>query len=323
MGIKLVVAGSLEDHAVLKYALSSMMPDALVEVGGDGYRALELAHRTHPDIVVIDPAVPELGGADLVSRLREAVPDSAVMCWTGHADVDEATDLLRAGASAYLLKEDGPKELVRQIPAVLEGGRVISPRVASQLTDRFTHSINRENELTRALADATMQLQEVASSKDVFMANVNHELRTPVTIVKGIGHLLKSGRLSEEEQDQFVKRMDAAVSKLTGMVEEILSVSDLGQGRLSLEPRVADMAELVEAVCDRMVATYPAVTLERQILKPVQILVDPPRISEAMAQLVDNACRYSPAAGRVTVALRRIAEGIMFSVTDSGDGLPR
>src|SRR5919109_306827 len=103
MAIKLVVAGSLEDHAVLKYALSSMMPDAQVEVGADGYRALELVHRSHPDLVVVDPAV-------------------------------------------------------------LEGGRAIAPRVATDLTDRFTHSITRESELTRALAEATTQLQEVASS---------------------------------------------------------------------------------------------------------------------------------------------------------------
>jgi len=53
------------------------------------------------------------------------------------------------------------------------------------------------------------------------------------------------------------------------------------------------------------------------------VWVDPERISEAMTQLVDNACRYSPAGGRVGVALRRVAEGVMFSVTDSGEGLPR
>src|SRR5437867_10942343 len=105
MGIKMVVAGSLEDHAVLKYALSSMMPDAQVEAGTDGYRALELALRTHPDLIVVDPTVPEISGPELIAKLREAAPDAAIVCWTGHADVDQATELLRAGASGYLLKE--------------------------------------------------------------------------------------------------------------------------------------------------------------------------------------------------------------------------
>jgi signal transduction histidine kinase len=323
MAIKLVVAGSLEDHAVLQYALSSNMPDAQVEVGADGYRALELARRMHPDVVVVDPSVPGLSGVELVSRIREALPGKAIVCWSSRPDVDEASELVRAGASAYLLKEDGPKELVRQIPAVLEGGLVIAPKVATDLAARFSRSIHRESELTRALAEATMQLQEIASSKDQFVANVNHELRTPVTIVKGIAHLLKSGRLSEEDQEQFVKRMDTAVEKLTGMVDEILSLSDLGAGRLSLTPGETDMAELLHQVCERMRETYPEVTLEQHVVGSFHMWIDGERISEAMAQLVDNACRYSPPGGRVIVSIRRVAEGIMFAVTDSGEGLPR
>jgi signal transduction histidine kinase len=258
-----------------------------------------------------------------VQQLKEAAPRSAVLCWTGHPDVDVATELLRAGASAYLLKEDGPKELVRQIPAVIEGGLVIAPKVATHLAARFTHSIHRESELTRALAETTMQLQEIASSKDQFVANVNHELRTPVTIVKGIAHLLKSGRLSEEDQEQFVKRMDVAVEKLTSMVDEILSVSDLGRGQLALKPAESDMAELLHQVCERMLETYPEVVVERHMMGSFHVWVDAGRISEAMSQLLDNACRYSPPGGRVVVSLRRVAEGVMFSVTDSGEGLAR
>ena len=323
MAVKLVVAGSLEDHAVLKYALSATMSDAEIEVGTDGFRAVELARRSHPDLVVADPHLPGMPGPELVARLKEAAPQSAVLCWTAKPDVDEAAELLRLGASAYLSKDDGPADLVRQIPAILEGGLVIAPKIAAELAVRFTHSIHRESELTRALAETTMQLQEIASSKDQFVANVNHELRTPVTIVKGIAHLLKSGRLSEEDQEQFVKRMDDAVERLTGIVDEILSVSDLGQGRLSLKPAQADMAELLHRVCESVQATYPDITVERHVMGSFHAWVDGDRIAEAMEQLVDNACRYSPAGGRVVVSLRRVAEGIMFTVVDSGEGLPR
>ena len=51
MGIRVVVAGSLEDHAVLQYALATAMPDVQIEVGADGYRAVELVRRIHPDLV--------------------------------------------------------------------------------------------------------------------------------------------------------------------------------------------------------------------------------------------------------------------------------
>jgi signal transduction histidine kinase len=324
MAVKLVVAGSLEDHAVLKYALASAMPDAHVEVGTDGYRALELVARTHPDAVILDPALPgEPAGPDLVARIKAIAPTAPVLCWTATPDVEAATQLLQAGASAYLLKEDGPSDLVRQMPAVLEGGVVIAPRVNTTLADRYAHSIQREGQLTRALAEATMQLEEVASSKNEFVANVNHELRTPVTIVKAVAHLLKGGRLTDEEREQFVSRMDAAVDRLTSMVDEILSVSDIGQGRITLHPETASMTDLAAEACDRVGPAYDRVVIERQFPDQLQAYVDPVRICDAMTQLLDNACRYSPSTARVIVALRRTAEGVVFSVTDTGEGLAR
>src|SRR2546421_12646290 len=108
MAIKVVVGGSLEGHAVVKYALSSTAPDAVVEVGADGFRALELARRIRPDVVVLGPAISSVYGPQLVTRLREETPGSAVVCWTGLPYVDEATELTLAGAAGYLLKEDGP-----------------------------------------------------------------------------------------------------------------------------------------------------------------------------------------------------------------------
>src|SRR3954468_17198290 len=104
MAIKLLVAGSLEDHAVLKYAFASTTPDASIEVGSDGYRAVELVHRLPPDLIVVDPGLPgELTGTELVSQLK-AAGTAPVVCWTARPDVDEATELLRAGATGYLLK---------------------------------------------------------------------------------------------------------------------------------------------------------------------------------------------------------------------------
>src|SRR5207237_5769633 len=65
------------------------------------------------------------------------------------------------------------------------------------------------------------------------------------------------------------------------------------------------------------------VSIDRFVKPGLEVLADPERIAEAMAQLVDNACRFSPAGGRVEVSLRRVTEGVQFSVTDSGDGVAR
>ena len=258
-----------------------------------------------------------------MARLREEAPATVVVCWTAEGDVEEATELLLAGSAGYLLKENVPGDLVRHLTAALDGGVVIAPPVAAELLPRFAQAVVREAELTRALAETTMQLQEIAGTKDEIMANVNHELRTPVTIVKGIAHLLKSGRLSEDDQELFVKRMDAAVDKLTGTVEDMLSVADLGRGRLTLVPKTLQMDVLTHEVCDRVADLFPEITIDRFVQPSLQVLADLARLGEAMEQIVDNGCRFSPSGGRVEVTLKRVAEGVMFSVTDSGDGLAR
>jgi signal transduction histidine kinase len=323
MAIKVVVGGSLEDHALVRYALSAGMLQTAVDAGTDGFRTLELTGRVRPDVVLVDPSIPSLSGPQLVARLRRESPASPVVCWTARPDLEEAVELLLAGAAGYLLKEDGPSDLADRITAVLDGGLVIAPKIAAQLMPRFAHAIQRESDLTRTLGETTMRLQEVVGTKDQFIANVNHELRTPVTIVKGIAHLLKSGRLTENDQEQFLNRMDAALEKLTVTVEEIVSVADLGQGRLTLDPRRVEMSVLAHEVCDGVAEAYPDSVIERSIKPSLGVLADRARIAQAMKQLVENACRFSPPGGRIEVSLRRLSEGVQFSVTDSGIGVPR
>src|SRR5205823_6743417 len=132
--------------------------DALTEASTDGYLSVELAVRSRPDVIVTDPAMPRLAGPDLVARLRAVAPTTPIVCWASSAAPEEAAELIRAGANGYLLKEDGPAEVVRAVAVVMDRGSVISPRIASQLFTRFADGVHRERELGRALADATMKV---------------------------------------------------------------------------------------------------------------------------------------------------------------------
>jgi signal transduction histidine kinase len=323
MSVTLLLSGTPPDVAILEHAFSRTGWDALTEASTDGYHSVELAVRSRPDIIVTDPAMPRLWGTELVARLRAVAPTTPILCWAGSPAVEDAAEIIRAGASGYLLKEDGPAEVVRAVGAVLDGGAVVSPRIAAQLFGRFAEGVHRERELGRALADSTMKVQEVTHAKAEFLANVSHELRTPVTIVKGIAHLLKDKRLSPEDEEEFLVKMDSAVDRLTGLVEEILSIADLDRGIVDFSVTRTNLAAMVREVCDRVRTRYPLVRLDRDLPEAMFALVDPARISEAVAQLVDNACRYSPAASTVRVRLRTQDEGVVFSVTDSGLGLSR
>ncbi|HEY7280868.1 MAG TPA: ATP-binding protein [Actinomycetota bacterium] len=323
MAVTMLLSGTPPDVAVLEHALSRTGWDAVTEASTDGYHSVELAVRARPDVIVTDPAMPRLWGRDLIQRLRAVAPSTPIVCWSGSPAPEDAAEMIRAGAAGYLLKEDGPAEVIRSLGAVLDGGSVVSPRIAASLFSRFAEGLHRERELGRSLADATMKVQEVTHAKAEFLANVSHELRTPVTIVKGIAHLLRDQRLSPEDETEFLNKMDVAIDRLTGLVEEILSIADLDRGTVDFSVARTDLSAVVHDLCDRVGRRYPMVHIERDIPATMFAIVDPARISEAIAQLVDNACRYSPSAASVRVRMRAQDEGVVFSVTDAGMGLSR
>lgn len=323
MALTILLAGAPEDVAVLERAISRSPWDAHPEAATDGYRAVELTVRIRPTLIVVDPVLPGLAGPQLILRLRATAPNTPIICWAAAAPIDDVADLIRAGATAYLTKEDGAEQVVWAMDPVLAGGSVISPPVAGRLVARFAESVHRERELARALAEATMKIQEVTHAKAEFLANVSHELRTPVTIVKGIAHLLKERRLTPGDEAEFLQKMDRAVDRLTTLVDEILSIADLERGSFSFHVAPGDLVPLVGEVCDRIAGKYPRVTVQRLTPETLIAPIDPARFSEAVAQLVDNACRYSPEGKTVTVRLRLMDEGVVFSVTDSGTGLRR
>ncbi len=323
MAVTLLLSGSPPDVAMLEHALSRSAWDVSTEASTDGYHTVELAVRTRPEVIVTDPTLPRLFGTALIQRLRAAAPDSRLICWAGSPEADDAAELIRAGAHAYLLKDEGPGEVIRALGPVLDGGSVVSPRVAATLLARVADGVHRERELGRALAEATVKVQEVTHAKAEFLANVSHELRTPVTIVKGITHLLRGRTLSEEDAPEFLKRMDRAVDRLTALVEEILAIADLDRDHVTFHLSWSDLTALVAEVVQRLGQKYPQVRVVQDLGERVVAVLDPARISEAIAQLVDNACRYSQPGSSVRVRLRQVDEGILFSVTDRGLGLRR
>ena len=323
MAIKLLLAATPPDVAVLEHAMSRWAWDVSTEASTDGYHAVEVAVVAHPDLIIADPAMPRLFGTELIRRLKAAAPNTPILCWAGSPAAEDAAELLRAGASGYLLKDDGPTEVLRAVEPLLNGGAVVSPAIAGELVPRLADGLHRERELAAALADATIKVQEVTHTKAEFLANVSHELRTPVTIVKGIAHLLSERKLSEDDQGEFLEKMDRAIERLTGLVDEILSIADLDRGSVQFSLERADVCSLVNEVIDRVGAKYQLVTVEKDLPDQLAAIVDPARLSEAVAQLVDNACRYSPPGRSVNVKLRQKEEGVVFAVTDSGMGLRR
>jgi DNA-binding NarL/FixJ family response regulator len=192
MAATVLLCDSAEAIALLQYALIRSDADLRVEVVLDGYHAVEMAERIHPDVIVTELDVEGLAGSDLVRRLRTASPDSKILCWTTVAATEPISQVVAAGASGVLLKETGPEEVAAAIEPVLQGNVVLSPSVAETLGERLTASIRHEPELEAAHRRGEGQ----AGARHAGQGGVPRErlARVPdaVTIAKGIAYVLKN-----------------------------------------------------------------------------------------------------------------------------------
>lgn len=138
MTIRVLLA---DDHTLVRAGLRALL-DALPEVNvvaeaADGDAALAQARTARPDVVLMDIAMPGLGGLDATPRLRREVPESRVIILSMHATGDYVEQAIRAGASGYMLKDAATDELALAVTTVAKGGTWISPAVSSLVIERY------------------------------------------------------------------------------------------------------------------------------------------------------------------------------------------
>ena len=137
MAIRVILA---DDHAVVRKGVREFLEDeADIEVvgeAGDGQQAVELAVALHPDVVVMDVAMPELTGVEATRRIRSLAPTVRILALTAYDDDPYIFGLLDAGVTGYMLKTAESREIVRAVRATAAGRATLDPGIASRVVAR-------------------------------------------------------------------------------------------------------------------------------------------------------------------------------------------
>jgi two-component system, OmpR family, phosphate regulon sensor histidine kinase PhoR len=176
------------------------------------------------------------------------------------------------------------------------------------------------------LHDVT-ELRRLEQVRTEFVANVSHELRTPLTAIQGYLETLLTGALEERENARrFLEIVFRHTERLGRLLNDLTDLSNIELGRVSLKLAPTRLDEAVDAVLAIMAAKAQSgkVTLKSQLPRDLPaVLADRDRLVQILINLVDNAVKYTPEGGRVTVRVQEPADGhIEIDVVDTGIGIP-
>jgi two-component system, chemotaxis family, CheB/CheR fusion protein len=319
------------DGAVLSFFDVDVLKSALreAESGRDYARAIVEAVRV--PLLVVDERHQVLSSNPAFERVLGGVspvrPGDDVFALHrdafGVADVRRITEEALAGGrpTRVEIHVDVP-ELGVRIFAVLArmarpGGRPVALLAFEDLTEQRRFE---EERTARAAAEASNR------AKDVFLATLSHELRTPLSTILMQAQVLRRGDRVDAKVEHASAAIHRAASHQKRLIDDLLDVSRIISGKLTLDQHVVDLGAVVDAAVEetRAPAEAKGIGLHTAIEPGVTaVYADPTRMQQVVSNLLTNATKFTPRGGTIAVALERSGEEARITVRDTGIGIPR
>jgi DNA-binding NarL/FixJ family response regulator len=169
-----------DDHTMISAGFQKLLEPHYEVVGSvaDGRALLKAAAELNPDVVLLDVGMPLLNGLDAARALKKTMPHVKLIFLTMNPDSDIAAEAIRTGASAYLLKNSNPSELLQAVHDVVRGLSYVTPQISQAMEERFIRdprTANRPRELTPRQREILQMLDEGRSMKEIaYVLQITH-----------------------------------------------------------------------------------------------------------------------------------------------------
>lgn len=243
---------------------------------------------------------------------------------TGHGALVDSSQIVELPA----VRKDGAEIIVELSLTPLESERLpgrYAMAVVRDVTER-RHAEKRVQEALELERDVTRRLRDLDELKNVFVATVAHDVRSPMAAIIGFAEMLRdaSDRLDEPGRERALEAILRSARSVVRLVEDVLQVAALDSGELPYNIEPVDLPPIARRAVDEAQAAHPetrfAVELDDEAAR---VSADPERLWQILTNLIANAARFSPPAGVVVVSARRAANAMIeVGVSDSGPGIP-
>jgi PAS domain S-box-containing protein len=173
---------------------------------------------------------------------------------------------------------------------------------------------------------ARIEAEAASRAKDEFLAMLSHELQTPLSVVLLWAPLLRSGGLDQAGVARALDIIEQNARAQNQMIVDLLDVSRIVAGKLTLHPQRIDPAPVIETAIEslRPIAEVKGISISAQADSDIGVIVcDAQRLSQIISNLLGNAIKFTPNGGRVEIALSRVGNQARLTVTDTGYGISR
>ncbi|RII26730.1 MAG: hybrid sensor histidine kinase/response regulator [Geobacter sp.] len=297
----------------------------------DAITGLEIAEVHRPKLVLLDYMMPGMDGLTALREIRRRFPDTYVIMFTGKGNEEIAVELMKAGASDYLLKPFNNQDLAERIENVLHI-REIEINNRELLRERehllaeieaWNHELEaRVQEKTEALqrAQAEIVQAEKLATLGYLSAGMAHEIRNPLNSINLFVQLIKSG-LEEAEKQDYIDKIIKEIDRIDNILRKLLDASK----RPRYEIRDVRIDQIIDGILDvfRPQIEVKRVTVERRYHRiPPAIPADASEIEQIFTNLFLNSLHEMPENGILGVELDHDDREITIRVSDNGPGIP-
>ena len=177
------------------------------------------------------------------------------------------------------------------------------------------------------LSIAREEAEDASRAKSMFLANMSHELRTPLNSILGFGQMIQQeafGPIGSQRYAEYIDLILRSGQSLLEILSNLLNLTAVESGRLSLNPQPMDLAETLQASIDANMRDIEMSELAIELTAPgpVDIVGDPTKLRQAVGNIIQNAARYAQGATRLRIALEEELETVTIRLDDDGVGLP-
>lgn len=296
----------------------------------NGYDAINIAKTEKPDLILLDIIMPDINGFEICEILKKDIKtlDIPVIFITAQNDYEFVSKGFNVGAVDYIHKPFNVNELLARVRTHLELkfktdeliqlNQLLEERVRQRTLE--LENANKELYIAhQELINAYEKLEQLDKAKEQFIRHINHELRTPLQGIKGLGEVLENAVISEEARE-YVRYINELIHKLNKAAEFSLLYTEIKAGNYTPYFTKINLNDCLKSVLRELSIISKNVNLIINCSNDTLIYSDATLIRTLLYIFIENAIKFSPENGNIFINVSLENERILITIQDEGSG---